>query len=124
MRALGYFLLLLLVAATQYGYHAEGVPAQQAWTLYVMRGVQDVALFAMIWLGRPARLDRNTLALLAFTCTLGAFEEAQNAVCGLAEWKQPLYVGDLCLHKFGAWPYAVLAAAGLTWFITRKRDDG
>jgi len=48
-----YLLLPFLVVATEYGYHLEGLPPEQSWALYVMRGILMVFVFVLLWVYRP-----------------------------------------------------------------------
>jgi len=47
------------------------------------------------------------------------FEESQNALCGIAEWKNPEYVGNLCVHKFGLLPYQLLVSGILAYYVVK-----
>lgn len=107
-------LLLLLVGATHYGYDLialayGGAPAvAKAW-FYILRGVEGLALFAVV-----AVAYRRHRAVLA-VCLLGMVEEGQTAACRMS---QP--IGDLpaYLPAFEglcgpAWYWVGLCALGL-----------
>lgn len=118
--------LLGLVLLTHYAYPVLADSAKQAsWWFYVLRGLEGTALFVLLLSLSPKQ--RMAAIVWVFACFLGAFEEAQTAVCGYAamgtEEEIPLWSG-LCLEEFGYWPYAAIGASTMLylWGIHDKGD--
>lgn len=115
---------LLLAAGVwgaHYAYYRWPDLTDRAWAQYI--GVHLLVVIQSLLLAPMAkRLKRRLLATLALAaCYLGAIESAQCVTCGVLEWGHNVN-GDLCIQAFGAWPYAMAAAAlGATLFTVRWR---
>ena len=117
--------LLLLVAATHYGYdvlamsYADPVQAGKAW-FYILRGVEGAALFGIV----AAMAKRPAVFIV---CLFGMVEESQTAICRaslpIAEQPAVAAFSGLCGSSWAmAWLFALaLAGLGILYELGRLR---
>lgn len=110
----------MVVAVTHFGTVMLDGPQQEQWGFYILRGVEGAVLFGLLALELK---DKPWGRLALFACILGAFQEAETAVCGAFLYGYNESTPDgLCIAKFGIWPYA-LAGATIAVFLMRKRRE-
>lgn len=111
-------LLLFVIAVCHYGYGplCEIVPTlrgQERGVFYVLRGLEGVVLFLVIWRLHP---------ILWAVCAWGAFEEAETAVCRLSAGFPATPTGSpwngLC-DQVTHWPMSMLGIVIAAILITR-----
>lgn len=115
-------LLLLLVAVVHYGYDpictiVPSLATSAKGVFYVLRGVEGVVLFAVIWFLRPA---------LWAVCLWGCLEEGETAVCRIAAGfpgvPPATAWSGLCGDLTGM-PLYMLGIVYVAILVTRKAQD-
>lgn len=102
-----------LVILSAWLYRWIGSIEAQREVFYVTQGATAAILFAF-----AAR--QATSAAAAMLLAYGAWEELQVAVCGVGSYgiEVPLTSG-LCVVQYGVVPYAIIAAAAITYLWSR-----